>query len=98
MIVRLVKLTFQSSRVSEFLPLFESVKGKIQQFEGCSQLQLLRDVNNENIFFTYSVWESGEALELYRISPLFRDTWEKTKALFSAPAEAWSLDQMVINS
>ena len=98
MIVRLVKMTFQSSRVPEFLSLFETVKDKIRSFKGCNCLELYRDVNNANVVFTYSIWESGEALELYRISPLFQQTWTKTKLLFELPAEAWSLDRMVINA
>ena len=43
------------------------------------------------IFFTLSIWEHPQALENYRNSELFKDTWSKTKALFDEQRpEAWS--------
>ena len=91
MIVRQVKLTFQSLHVADFLELFRSVEEKIKTFPGCQRLELFQDINNKNIFFTYSVWNSEADLELYRNSKLFESAWKKTKTFFSAPAEAWSL-------
>ena len=85
-------MTFQPDKVSQFLALFEERKEQIRHFPGCSYLQLLRERPDGNIFFTYSIWEDDNALEAYRHSPLFKDTWKHTKALFSARAEAWSLD------
>ena len=47
-----------------------------------------------NIFFTYSFWSSETALNEYRNSELFKAIWIKTKVLFSAKPEAWSLDKL----
>ena len=91
MIVRQVKLTFQSLYVEDFLELFRSIEEKIKTFPGCQKLDLLQDINNKNIFFTYSIWNSEADLELYRNSKLFESVWKKTKTFFSVPAEAWSL-------
>ena len=91
MIVRQVKLTFHTFHVEEFLNLFHSIEEKIKTFPGCQKLELYQDINNKNIFFTYSIWNSEADLELYRHSPLFQSVWKKTKTFFSAPAEAWSL-------
>lgn len=91
MIVRQVKLTLQFFHVEEFLELFRSVEEKIKTFPGCQKLELFQDINNKNIFFTYSIWNSEADLELYRNSKLFESVWKKTKTFFSAPAEAWSL-------
>ena len=79
MIVRQVKLTFQSLHVEDFLELFYSVEEKIKTFPGCQKLELLQDINNKNIFFTYSIWNSEADLELYRNSKLFESVWKKTK-------------------
>jgi heme-degrading monooxygenase HmoA len=46
------------------------------------------------VLFTFSIWDSEAALENYRQSDLFRDTWAKTKALFAEKAEAWSMVMM----
>jgi len=63
---------------------------KILAREGCFHVELLRTMSPDNIFFTFSLWESEEALNAYRHSELFKGVWPRTKALFAAPAEAWS--------
>jgi quinol monooxygenase YgiN len=91
MIVRIVKMTFQQDKVADFIHIFNSRKQTIQDFQGCRHLELLQDAAHANIFFTYSKWDSTAALDHYRYSAFFKDTWAKTKALFSERAEAWSL-------
>jgi len=91
MINRIVKLTFKPENVDSFQILFKSVNLRILAFEGCKGVKLLRDTHNSNVFFTYSYWENEKSLESYRKSALFDDTWTKTKALFDAKPEAWSL-------
>ena len=91
MIKRIVKLTFEAGREPEFLAIFEEMREHIRGFAGCSHLELWRSTADPRVFFTYSVWASEEALESYRQSALFADTWRRTKALFGARAEAWSV-------
>ena len=93
MIIRIVKMTFATEKVADFEKLFEETKERIRHFEGCLHLQLLNDVNNPNIFFTYSHWRSVEDLNNYRDSALFDDVWARTKVLFAAKPEAWSTTQ-----
>ena len=90
MIVRFVKMTFKAGKENEFLQLFHSAEQKIRDFEGCSHLELLRDLKNPNVFFTCSHWESEAHLEKYRSSALFNSVWGKASALFLQKAEAWS--------
>ena len=92
MIVRIVKMTFEENKVEEFLSLFEEVYPVISKFEGCRELKLLQVTDTKNVLMTYSVWENEEYLDHYRFSSFFKDTWTKTKKLFSAKAEAWSLE------
>jgi heme-degrading monooxygenase HmoA len=47
------------------------------------------------VYFTISQWESEEALNNYRHSEFFKQTWVKTKALFQERAEAYSLSSIV---
>lgn len=91
MIVRIVKMEFEQAKVDAFLRLFNSTRDKIAGFEGCKGLELLAGANATNLFFTYSIWNSEEDLENYRNSELFKETWAKTKILFSNKPEAWSL-------
>ena len=94
MLVRIVKLSFEPSKIEEFLTNFEINKDKIRNFEGCQRLELYRDQNTSNIFFTYSYWDSEVDLNNYRNSALFKSVWAKTKPLFNGKPEAWSVDKV----
>lgn len=92
MIKRIVKLTLKEEGAADFLAIFEASKAMIRGFDGCLHLELWRQRDTANVFFTYSNWLAPEYLEAYRQSEFFRQTWRKTKALFAAPAEAWSVE------
>ncbi len=94
--IRIVKMCFKAEHIEDFKALFEARKEKIRAQEGCTHLELLQDINNAQIFFTYSFWEDPKYLEQYRTSDFFADTWAKTKALFAEKASAWSVEQKVI--
>lgn len=94
MIIRLVKMTFQQEKIKEFLNIFETEKVKIRAFEGCRHVELLNDLRNPQIFFTYSLWDSEEYLEKYRSSDFFKATWEKTKKHFVEKPEAWTVQSL----
>jgi|APTNR8051073442_1049403.scaffolds.fasta_scaffold02552_9 quinol monooxygenase YgiN len=92
MIKRIVKLTLREDAAADFVAIFEASKATIRSFKGCRHVELWRQCDTSAVFFTYSVWAAPEYLEAYRQSEFFRLTWSKTKALFAAKAEAWSVD------
>jgi heme-degrading monooxygenase HmoA len=92
MVKRVVKMDFREDGIEDFLAIFAESSPQIRRFPGCRRLELWRCRQPHNIFFTYSWWDSEEALDEYRRSELFRATWALTKALFARPAEAWSVD------
>lgn len=94
--IRIVKMTFDPEKVNEFLEVFNSSKHLIRAMNGCQRLELLNDKNSSNIFFTYSYWNSETDLNNYRNSDLFASVWTKTKILFIAKAEAWSVEQKLV--
>lgn len=87
-------MSFDPAKIDEFLANFEANKKKIRAFEGCNFLELYRDQNNTNIFFTYSYWDSETDLNNYRHSELFKSVWAKTKPLFNDKPEAWSVNKL----
>lgn len=95
MFIRIVKMSFSEENIDTFLANFHSNKDKIRAVEGCELLELLRDKNNTNIFFTYSYWKSEADLENYRQSDLFKSVWSKTKVLFNNKPQAWSVNKLV---
>jgi quinol monooxygenase YgiN len=91
MIIRVVKMEFEESRIADFLRIFADSKDRIRSFSGCTHLQLLQDESDPAVFFTYSHWVSNDHLEDYRRSDLFKSVWGNTRKLFRRPPEAWSL-------
>lgn len=95
MFVRIVKMSMKPKNISEFQKMFEEKKNRIRNSEGCRLLELYQDKNNPEIFFTYSYWENENALDNYRNSDFFKETWKQTKSYFNNKPEAWSVDKKV---
>jgi len=94
MIVRLVKMKFEEDKIDHFLSLFENIKTKVRAQEGCTYLELLQDTQDPTVIMTHSYWDSEDALNAYRHSDFFRDTWQKTKVLFRDRPEAISFNSL----
>ncbi|MFT5216309.1 MAG: autoinducer 2-degrading protein [Glaciecola sp.] len=88
-------MSFEPGHIDTFTANFHSAKKSIRNFEGCRYLELYRDQNEANIFFTYSYWEDQSYLETYRNSELFKKVWSQTKPLFNDKPQAWSVDKIV---
>ena len=88
-------MSFAEENIDPFLANFNENKEQIRNFKGCTLLELYRDKNNSNVFFTYSYWETASNLEAYRQSDLFKNVWSKTKLLFNDIPQAWSVDKIV---
>ena len=95
MFVRIVKMSFHSKFVTDFLEMFDEKKMLIRNTDGCKLLELYQDKSNPEIFFTYSYWESESDLQNYRNSELFKETWAQTKTYFNDKPQAWSVDKKV---
>jgi len=92
-LIRIVRMQFREDALSTFEAVFAESQGRIAAFPGCKGVSLLSDPENSCVRYTYSIWESAEALNSYRKSELFETTWAKTKPLFSDRPQAFSLIQ-----
>jgi len=92
MITRIVKLKIKVEALESFKNIFYDTKPLIDNFPGCGSTNLHVQAEDLTTVFTVSYWDDLNALEAYRQSELFRNTWSKVKPLFSAKAEAWSLN------
>ncbi len=90
-ITRIVRLSFIPEKVGDFIAIFDTSKSLIRNFKGCKYLALKQDLHHSNVYYTFSIWENHEALEHYRQSELFNNTWAKTKILFDAKPSSFSL-------
>jgi quinol monooxygenase YgiN len=84
-------MEFESQHIAEFRAIFNSVQPKIEQADGCNGVKLFVDSAQENVYYTHSSWNDEDALNAYRNSTLFKETWSKTKTLFAEKARAYSL-------
>jgi len=91
MITRIVKMTFKPENIDGFREIFGAYQKQIRAFDGCSGVDLMKDLNNECVYFTLSYWNTEDDLNSYRESYIFKNTWSKVKPMFSEKAEAWSL-------
>lgn len=91
MITRLVKLSLQVDKASQFEALFYQTQTLIEEFEGCHKTNLFKVSGSTSQYFTISYWNTEQDLENYRNSQLFRNVWSQVKPLFSEKAEAWTL-------
>jgi quinol monooxygenase YgiN len=87
-------MTFAPEQVPAFLEIYRNSQDQIRQMPGCRFLELWQDADQPHIYCTHSHWESEEALNAYRRSVLFGQVWPATKALFTAPAQAFSVHQV----
>ena len=93
MLLRIVRMDFQSDKVEEFKTFFEQIKDKIAANPGCQHVELCKDSKMDHVYYTFSKWESEEDLERYRHSELFEEVWAKTKKMFGGKPSAYSLMQ-----
>ena len=90
MLLRTVRMTFDPAQVGSFLSTFAEARPRIAAAPGCRHLELWRDARYPNVLTTFSRWESADALDAYRRSDLFRETWARTKPMFAARPVAHS--------
>ena len=91
MLIRIVRMSFEPEKVTEFLEIFQKSQTKISSFEGCHGVELMQDYNEKNVFYTYSKWDNQDCLNNYRYSELFEKVWKATKTLFNDKPLAYSL-------
>jgi len=91
MIIRIVRMEFQRAHVDDFLAHFSTIKPLIRGFPGVQHVELHRDANHPNVFYTYSKWDGVSDLEAYRKSDLFKGAWSQAKTWFAAKPLAYSL-------
>lgn len=95
MITRIVRLSFQEEHIDTFLEIFDKKMRHIKTQPGCSHLELHRDANKKNVFYTLSHWNSEEDLDNYRHSDLFGEVWPEVKQYFNEKPLAYSLEKQI---
>lgn len=86
---------FTDAGVEEFLTIFNTYKNDIRKSEGCTHLELLKDVHESNTYTTLSYWNDDDDLERYRKSELFGTVWGQVKTLFRERSQAFSLEKFI---
>ncbi|MEM6261806.1 MAG: antibiotic biosynthesis monooxygenase [Bacteroidota bacterium] len=90
-LIRIVRMEFEEAHLQAFEELFAENREAIRAMPGCTHLELRKDPSNPCVRYTLSHWKSAKELHAYRKSELFGQVWPKTKRLFAAPPQAFSL-------
>ncbi len=89
-------MSFPKENGALFLEIFNEHRDQIRAAEGCTYLELWQTEEEEaTLFFTHSKWESEAHLNNYRHSDIFKIVWPKTKALFNAAPQAWTVNSLI---
>ena len=89
-------MSFDKRNANLFLEIFNEHRNQIRAAEGCTYLELWQtEEEHSTLFFTHSKWDSEEHLNNYRNSDIFKIVWPKTKALFNAAPQAWTVNSLV---
>ena len=98
MIKRIVRLTVKDAASKEaFQEIYRSRNPFKNGVIGCLEVKVMQDVNDDDVFYTVSLWGSNDDLEAYRKSDYFAETWPLVKAQLSKPAEAFSMTETDIS-
>jgi heme-degrading monooxygenase HmoA len=90
MLHRIVRLNLREDATDEFLRIYEEVGPRIRSFPGCRHVELWVNREDPLRLATYSVWDGPEALEGYRTSDQFLQTWSRVRLLLADRASAES--------
>lgn len=92
MIKRIVRMKFKPESVTEVLAVLETKVTSIRAREGCHFLEILQDIDDPTILFSYSYWTSQVHLDNYRASNLFGEVWPFLKRNFEEAPQANSVN------
>ena len=97
MIKRIVRLTVKDAAAKEaFQEIYRSRNPYKNGVPGCREVKVMQDVNDDDVYYTVSIWDSNDDLEAYRNSDYFAKTWPMVKAQLSKRAEAFSMAETEI--
>ena len=93
--MRIVRLALKPEYCTAFRDFFDSRKEAIRAQPGCCSLALYEDIKYPGVFITVSHWQHEDALNAYRQSDLFANTWPAVKQWFSEPPQVISASPLI---
>ena len=96
MITRIVRLTLKDElSLDEFKKLYTKRNPKSRGVSGCLEVRIMKDIKENNIYYTVSKWSNNQALEDYRSSEYFKQTWPMVKSTLAARTKVFTMEDIV---
>lgn len=96
MITRIVRLTLKDeSSQNDFRALYASRNPMNRGVSGCLEVKIMKDINENNVYYTVSKWTTNEALENYRSSAYFKETWPMVKSTLASKTKVFTMEEVV---
>lgn len=93
MITRIIRLTLKISH-EEFTEYINKAKDEFDKFEGCEQIEILKDKIGNNVYFIYTIWKSNKHLNKFRKSEFNKKFWNTIVDLSQNRPQVWSVENI----
>jgi quinol monooxygenase YgiN len=94
MILRVVKMVVDQNKIDVFNHFMSNVKMEKIKLEGCVHYDHFGDKQYQNVFYSYTIWESERYLNKYRKSELFREVSSTLRSLCLTEPTAWTVENV----
>ena len=94
MIIRVVKIPIKDASINSFIKRIPIISNEVRRVSGCIHNDIFRDKMKENIFYSYTIWNSDEDIEKYLGSQYYKDIWGDLWDYFEGTPKSWKIDNI----
>lgn len=87
-------MTVKEQYIDSFRKRVPVISNEVRRVSGCMHNDIFRDRNNDNIFYSYTIWSSEEDIERYLKSMYYKEIWGDIWDYFKKEPMAWKIDNM----
>lgn len=81
--------------IVKFRDTFTNYQSQIKDFKGCMQHDIFCDKEKEEIYYSYTIWDSEKNLNKYRKSTLLKEINTNIIQYCSKDPQAWTIDKEI---
>ncbi|OFY24093.1 MAG: hypothetical protein A2W98_14235 [Bacteroidetes bacterium GWF2_33_38] len=84
----------KSGENKSFATFMKPFQQKIRNFDGCIHHDIFPDKENDDIFYSYTIWKSESKVKKYRNSDLIKHISEAVMPKCTKEPIAWTVDEV----
>ncbi len=87
-------MTLKEAHVDSFKKRIPIISIEVRRVSGCMHNDIFRDKNKDNVFYSYTIWNSEEDIEKYLNSQYYKEIWNDLWDYFKIEPQAWKIDNI----